>query len=323
MKNNQIRRGMRKTCYLFGGFGSTIENSTNHLLSGSYRCELQARDDSASIFSIDLKLLDGEQMKFPRLHHQLASLGSLMYVVGGEDGDSIYNSVEIFDPLATRHDQRWTNGNSMVMPRCNFGLVSIDQTNLYALGGHIGADITSTIERFDVQTGQWTLLPYCLKTPTHGFACVSLSGTIFCIGGSCIFSVPVKTTEVFNPKTGQSYLCTNMYEARSFPSACVDEEQEKIYIFGGADSNGNGLKSVEMYHAYHCRWYRLPSMFFDRISPCVYRLGHLILVFGGRTSLTSPSEILNTAEMFNTETNTWTRLADLPVRLYGATAIVH
>jgi hypothetical protein len=37
-----------------------------------------------------------------------------------------------------------------------------------------------------------------------------------------------------------------MNEARSFCSACLDDEQERIYVFGGADANGNGLRSAEV-----------------------------------------------------------------------------
>ncbi|CAF4958487.1 unnamed protein product, partial [Rotaria magnacalcarata] len=80
--------------------------------------------------------------------HQIAALGSFIYTVGGEDGDNIFNSVEIFDSLSKVHNEKWRQGNSMITPRCNFGLVSLDSTTLYALGGHIGADITSSIEMF-------------------------------------------------------------------------------------------------------------------------------------------------------------------------------
>ena len=66
----------------------------------------------------------------------------------------------------------------MITPRCNFGLVALDSITLYALGGHIGADITSTIEMFNCQTGAWTLLPYKLQSPCYGFACVQLNGLI-------------------------------------------------------------------------------------------------------------------------------------------------
>ena len=261
-------------------------------------------------------------MRYPRMHHQIAALGSLIYIVGGEDGDNIFNSVEIFDPLSKINNTQWTQTSSMITPRCNFGLVALDSITLYVLGGHIGADITSTIETFNCKTGVWTLLPYKLQSPCYGFACVQLNGLIFCLGGSCIFNLPVKTTEIFNPKTGQSYLCTDMYEARTFCSACLDDETEKIYVFGGADSNGNGLRSVEVYNTHYSRWATLPPMIFNRISPCVYRIGYFIIVFGGRTSLGQNSEILNTAEIFHIQRNTWIRANDVPVHVYGAATVL-
>ena len=312
---------MRKTCYLFGGYGLHIDDNNSHLLNASYRCYLNINDTS-SLYSIEIEEIKGEMMHYPRMHHQIGALGSLIYVVGGEDGDNIFNSVEIFDPLSKTNHKQWMQTSSMITPRCNFGLVSLDSTTLYALGGHIGADITSTIEMFNCQTGMWTLLPYKLKNPCYGFACVQLNGLILCIGGSCIFNLPVKTTEIFNPRTGQSYLCTDMNEARSFCSACVDDEQETVYVFGGADAHGNGLRSAELYNSIDCRWYKLPSMFFNRISPCVYRIDCFILVIGGRTNLTQNSEILNTAEIFHIEKKTWIRINDVPICVYGAAAVL-
>jgi hypothetical protein len=313
---------MRQTCYLFGGYGSSFDDTNSNLLTSSYRCHFNINDESSSLYSIEIEQILGDEMRYPRMHHQIAALGSLIYIVGGEDGDNIFNSVEIFDPLSKLNSKQWIQTSSMITPRCNFGLVSLDSNTLYALGGHIGADITSSIEMFNCQTGIWTLLPYKLKSPCYGFACVQMNGLILCIGGSCIFNLPIKTTEIFNPRTGQSYFCTDMNEARSFSSACVDDEQEKIFIFGGADSNGNGLRSVEVYNSFHCRWSNLPSMLFNRISPCVYRIGYFIIVFGGRTSLTPNCEILNTAEIFDIQKNLWIRTNDVPIRLYGAATVL-
>ena len=319
--NRPARRGTRQTCFLFGGFVSANDNVEVQLSSTSYRCHLKTHEGS-SLFYIDLEPIEGATMRYPRMHHQIAALGSLIYVVGGEDGENIFNSVEIFDPLAKTPEQQWIQTGSMITPRCNFGLVAVNSTTLYALGGHIGADITSTIEKFDCQTGLWTSLSFRLKSPCYGFACVYLNGRIYCLGGSCIFNLPVKTTEIFHPETGQSYFCTDLFDARAFPSACVDEEQEKIFVFGGADANGNGLRTVEMYNVYQCRWFRLPSMFFNRISPSVYRIENFIFVFGGRTNLNSSGEILNSVEIFDTLKNTWSRTDDLPIRVYGAATIL-
>lgn len=321
INNIPARRGTRQTCYIFGGYGCRLNENDVHLLSNSYRCHMTV-DESSSSYTLDIQQIHGDEMRYARMHHQSAALGSLIYVVGGEDGVNIFSSVEVFDPLSKLNNRQWIQTGSMVNPRCNFGLIAIDSNTLMALGGHIGANITSTIEIFDCKTGIWTLLPYKLRSPCYGFACVQLNGSILCIGGSQTFDSPVRTTEIFNPKTGLSYLCADMIEARTFCSVCLDDEQDRIYVFGGADSNGNGLCSAEVYNSYHCRWYPLPSMLFERVSPCVYRIGYLIIVFGGRTSLALDAEILNTAEIFHIEKQTWIRTNDLPIRLYGATTIL-
>ncbi|CAF0863367.1 unnamed protein product [Adineta ricciae] len=319
--NTSTRRGAKQTCYIFGGYGLSTDDTNAHLLTSSYRCQLHTSDSPIS-YTIEIEQVHGDEMRYPRMHHQAVALGSLIYVVGGEDGDNIFNSVEIFDPLSKVNSKQWTQTSSMMTPRCNFGLVALDSNTLYALGGHIGADITSSIERFNCKTDEWILLPYRLQSPCYGFACVHLNGSIICIGGFCVFNLPVKTTEIFNTTTGQSYLCTDMFEARGFCSACLDEESGRIFVFGGADANGNALRSAEVYNTSGCRWFPLPPMIFNRISPCVYRVGYLIIVFGGRTSLDRHSEILRTAEIFHIEKNIWIRINDVPLQVYGAAAIL-
>lgn len=313
---------MKQTFYLIGGYGWNENDLNSHLLTLLYRCHLNVNDPSSSSYSIQIKPIPGDKMRYPRMHHQVATLGGLIYIVGGEDGDNIFNSVEIFDPSSIDNHDQCRQGNSMTTPRCNFGLVAYDSTTLYALGGHIGADLTSSIEIFNSKTSQWTLLPYKLQSPCYGFACALLNGLILCIGGSCIFHIPVKTTEIFNPRTGQSYLCTDMNEARTFCSVCVDDAEQKVYVFGGADANGNALRSAEVYNSWHCRWYTLPSMLYCRVSPCVYRMGYYIFVFGGRTSLAHNAEILNTAEIYDIEKKTWIRTNDVPIYVYGAATVL-
>ena len=63
-------------------------------------------------------------------------------------------------------------------------------------------------------------------------------------------------------------------------------------------------------------------MLFPRISPCVFRIGYFIFVFGGRTSLGPNCEILNTAEIFDIAKNAWIRTNDVPIRVYGAATVL-
>lgn len=322
MNSSSARRSLRQTCYIFGGYGSDLDDSTFHLLASSYRCQFN-RNDNSGLSTLEIKRIHGDQMHYPRMHHQIAALGSLIYVIGGEDGDNIYNSVEVFDPITKLNNNQWRSTGSMITPRCNFGLVVSDSTTLLALGGQVGAEIESSIEVFDCKKGVWTLSLHRLASPCYGFACVQWDGSIFCIGGSDRFNSSTQKTEIFNLRTGISYSSTYMHTARSFCSACLDEEDAKIYVFGGADTHGHGLNSVEVYDLYQNRWTMLPTMFFNRVSPCVYRIGYFIIVFGGRTNLDGNSEILNTAEIYDIVKKSWTRTNDLPICIYGAATVLH
>ena len=58
-----------------------------------------------------------------------------IYVIGGESDSLIYDTVEKFDCNANR----WTQAASMTVPRCNHGVVALDQ-HIYALGGILWLD---------------------------------------------------------------------------------------------------------------------------------------------------------------------------------------
>ena len=132
MNNTPARRGMRQTCYIFGGYGAHIDDMNFHLLTSSYRCQFNINDTS-SLYSIEIEQIHGDEMRYPRMHHQIAALGSLIYIIGGEDGDNIFNSVEIFDPLSKLNNKQWIQTSSMITPRCNFGLVSLDSTYIISI----------------------------------------------------------------------------------------------------------------------------------------------------------------------------------------------
>jgi len=70
INNIPARRGMRQTCYIFGGYGSHIDNHNSHLLTSSYRCHFNM-NDSSSLYSIEIEQIHGDEMRFQRMHHQI------------------------------------------------------------------------------------------------------------------------------------------------------------------------------------------------------------------------------------------------------------
>lgn len=64
---------------------------------------------------------------------RISLVSEKLYAVGGSDGSSSLDSVEIFDP----DSEGWLPGPKMTMPRGNVG-VAVLEDRLYAVGGFSG-----------------------------------------------------------------------------------------------------------------------------------------------------------------------------------------
>ena len=54
------------------------------------------------------------------------------------------------------------NVNKYIYYRCGLGVCTIDNC-LYAVGGWIGSEIGSTVEKYDPEIQKWTVVGYCRK----------------------------------------------------------------------------------------------------------------------------------------------------------------
>lgn len=72
----------------------------------------------------------------------VAALNGKIFVIGGEQESQILANGECYNPLS----DTWNKINSMVIPRCEFGLVTLGGY-LYAVGGYVGQNIDGSIER--------------------------------------------------------------------------------------------------------------------------------------------------------------------------------
>lgn len=82
-------------------------------------------------------------MGIGRILPGVTTLNGKIFVVGGEQESQILANGERYDPEI----DKWTPIDSMVTPRCEFGLAAL-HGYLYAIGGWVGDDIGGTIERY-------------------------------------------------------------------------------------------------------------------------------------------------------------------------------
>lgn len=108
-------------------------------------------------------------MKGPRCGHVAASLRGRVYVCGGTTGNGLaVSTVESFDPGS----ETWSAAPPMQLGRGDAAAV-VAAGRLYVLGGwrylQPGMPCERTVERLDLATGLWELLPWQLSDGRCGF----------------------------------------------------------------------------------------------------------------------------------------------------------
>jgi N-acetylneuraminic acid mutarotase len=98
---------------------------------------------------------------------------------------------------------------------------------------------------------------------------------------------------------------------------------DRIYIIGGTQQQGEDLSTVEAYDPLTDTWTSLAPMPTARYAPTATAIGPTIYVIGG----SYPSDnrrVLQTVEAYDTGSNTWVTLSPMPTARQGlASAIVN
>lgn len=173
-----------------------------------------------------------------------------VYVIGGVGdgiwGSSSLDSVEVFDPLALG----WTPGPPMPGgKRGRLAVVTGVDGKIYAIGGQVGNQPTSIVERFNTKSGQWESVAGLNKARFLAAAAVGPDGRIYVIGGTNNNGT-LKDAEVFDG-TGWSVISATMVHPRERHTALTGLDGF-IYVFGG-----DAGATVERFNG--SQWELLPS----------------------------------------------------------------
>lgn len=104
-----------------------------------------------------------------------------IYAVGGDDGGTATNPLQVYDPAANA----WSSLTSMPTPRRELA-ASVANGKIYAIGGNAGSGPTltclSTVEAYDPGANTWTEAAG-LSSPTSDLAASDANGAVYTLGG--------------------------------------------------------------------------------------------------------------------------------------------
>jgi N-acetylneuraminic acid mutarotase len=166
----------------------------------------------------------------PRAAHAMVSIHNKLYVVGGVGPRS--DELWIYDPGTKTWD---TSAAPLPTPREHLAAVALDGL-LYVVGGRTEAGNLGTLEVYDPEVGEWTVLTD-MPTPRGGITAAAFDGQIHVTGGEAFSpSMTFDEHEIYDPATNTWATGDPMPTARhGLASVALDK---RWYVIGGATLAG-------------------------------------------------------------------------------------
>ncbi|HFE38878.1 MAG TPA: hypothetical protein ENK06_10755, partial [Gammaproteobacteria bacterium] len=269
-------------------------------------------------------------METPRSDFALHAWGGRLHAVSGVDNnDTLINDIESYDPA----ENRWL-ATTIAMPfgLGNSGFVSTLYDNiLYSWGGSEQAQIRSENQfsamQYSTTRGTWTTAQSTLDT-RDAFASTLADDTLYVIAGATRSGEASDDVRTYRIQT-HSWGKTSPLSVPRIAATAVTHHQETsnvIYVMGGF-SGSAVLRDVEAYNpgeGNSAKWVAKSPLRIPRSRAASVIVDSKIYVFGGIGSRSvAGKEILanTTFEIYNTETDLWEVLGNMPNRRSSATTV--
>ncbi|MBM3235253.1 hypothetical protein FJZ31_03030 [Candidatus Poribacteria bacterium] len=273
-------------------------------------------------------------MPTPRLNLSTSVVGGKIYAIGGgKDIYSLqdYSTVEEYNPAT----DTWIRKADMPTPRGAHSASVVDG-KVYVIGGggalsdgamesFLDFPPLSTVEVYDPATDTWAKKAD-MPTARGALSTSVVNGRIYAIGGVTTTKPTttistLSTVEEYDPTTDTWTKKADIPIPRQGLSTSV--VNGKIYAIGG--SAGGVVSTVEEYDPVTDIWTKKTNMPTPRwflstsvVNDRIYAIGG-----GGVDDYYAPSPVLSTVEVYDPETDTWTKKTDMftPRAQFSASAV--
>ncbi|XP_067032837.1 kelch-like protein diablo [Acropora muricata] len=284
-------------------------------------------------------------------HARCKAHSTMIYIVGGEIHNRVFNSVRRFN----FETKEWDEVAGMNKHRDGVG-VAVYSGLIYAAGGCDGDVALSSVECYQPTTDKWTYVQP-MACGRHAFGLVELDGWLYASGGSDFSRSEYNSLERYDPvrdmwthmkpmstmreglamvtldgviyaiggDNGVSILgSVERYDPRlDCWSACVAMSyrrryfgaavlKNKIFAVGGSDYDEDH-NSVECYDPRMNRWMSLPPMLTRRESPAVAAIDDKLYAIGGACMNVETDQI----DCYDPLANKWEEFTPLPLAIEG------
>lgn len=229
-------------------------------------------------------------------------------LTGGWSRMSLVNETEIFNYKS----EKWEIVGSMTATREDAVLTKLNDGKVLALGG----SYDKSSELFNPKTNTWSLTNSLSFERSYGETATLLNnGDVIVVGG--YYNKPGNTKhynscEIYKPNPGKWENADTLKYKRTGHKA-TKLLDGKILVTGGHNSPP-GLNSCEIFNPMTGKWVEAASMNIPRYThSATLLLNGNVLIMGGKNSFDPLSPWLNSCEIYNPVSNTWTIVSPLIV----------
>ena len=197
-------------------FGICVFNKTEVLVAGG-RGDYNMVINSCLLFNTNTKTFkEVGNMNTKRCGHVLVNVDETIYSIGGlDDNNEELNTIEIFDPVT----EQWKTSDVKLHIERYYHQAVAHKHFIYIIGGtHRYED---TIEKYNLLTGQITILDCKLRIPRDCFAVGKIDSDVYIFGGENGYCESTASCEIFNLETEEIREGENLPVSNSGLTACV------------------------------------------------------------------------------------------------------
>jgi hypothetical protein len=174
----------------------------------------------------------------------------------------------------------------------------------FVMGGRNGTTVLSSMERYDITSGQWVAAP-AMSTARYSFAACVVAGELYVTGGCATSTQPLTSVEKYSPSSDTWSMVAPLYAASTNHAAVT--VGPAMYVLGGV-VGGHISASVYKFDSMQATWSEVAPMPGARCAHAACVLGSDIYVFGGYDITLDPQDSFY---KYDTQEDAWTTFAPL------------
>uniref|UniRef100_A0ACD5TR57 Uncharacterized protein n=1 Tax=Avena sativa TaxID=4498 RepID=A0ACD5TR57_AVESA len=234
------------------------------------------------------RLVPLRPMSSGRAYAAVAAFNDHLFVFGGGDGDSWYNTVECYN----RVSNVWITCPCLKHNKGGLAGATLNG-KIFAIGGGNGSQSFSEVEMFDPAHGSWIDSP-SLQQSRFTTASAELNGILYVAGGYDFNQdLYLQSLERYDPREGFWTQLPSMKTKRACHSVAV--LGETLYALGGYDGN-QMVSTVETFDPRANSWRSSTPFSVPRGYGCAVTANDNVYLIGG---INANAENVETVEVYN------------------------